>query len=414
MNRQRLLDRFLRYVAIDTTAHEHSSSAPSSPNQLALGRMLVDELHACGVADASQDENGIVLATLPSNLKGREAPTIAWCAHLDTSPETSGTNIHPRVIEQYDGQDIPLTGDPRQVIRVDETPNLRDVVGKTLIVTDGTTLLGADDKSGVAVIMEAAEWLVEHPEIPHGPLRLLFTCDEEIGRGTDHVDLATVGATACYTLDSEGVDSIDVETFSADVAIVEIDGRNIHPSIAKGRMVNAVRAAARLVDLLPRETDSPETTHERQGFLHPYQMTGGVGRATVHVLLRDFETEGLDRFAGLLEQAARQVEQEFPGAKVSIDRRFQYRNMREGLEKEPRAVELAEAALRALGVTPSRTIVRGGTDGSRLTEMGLPTPNLGSGQHTPHSVLEWACLDEMEQMGNVLVELAKQWAEQEC
>ena len=279
---------------------------PSSPGQLELGRLLVDELHAVGLADARQDEHGIVLATIPADGNG-SPPSIAFCAHLDTSPETSGKGVKPQVIGDYAGGDIVLPGDPGRVIRAADNPELDALRGRTLITSDGTTLLGADDKAGVAIIMETAAWLVEHPEIRHGPLRLCFTCDEEIGRGVDHLDLAQIGAAACYTLDGQGSDLIDVETFSADLAEVTIRGVNIHPSIAKGRMINAVRAAARFLEQLPRDRLSPETTEDRQGFLHPYQISGGVGEVKLHVLLRDFLTPELADLAAMLREAAERV-----------------------------------------------------------------------------------------------------------
>ena len=294
MHEHGLLQRFLRYVQVDTTAQADSENYPSSPGQLELGRLLAAELQALGITDARQDQHGIVLATIPATLSQNVAqpppavPTIALCAHLDTSPETTGTGVRPQVLENYAGDDIVLPGDPNQVIRVVDNPELPALRGRTLITTDGTTLLGADDKAGVAVIMETAAWLIEHPEIPHGPVRICFTCDEEVGRGVDKLDLHEIAATACYTLDGHGSGEIDVETFSADQAIVTIRGVNIHPSIAKGRMTNAVRAAAQFIACLPRDCLSPETTEGREGFLHPYEMSGGVAEVKMKILLRDF------------------------------------------------------------------------------------------------------------------------------
>jgi tripeptide aminopeptidase len=398
MNRQNLLSRFLRYVSIDTTANEQSSEYPSSPGQLELGRLLVAELQALGIADAAQDQNGIVLATVPATIQNSsvQPPTIAFCAHLDTSPEMPGANIKPRVVENYSGSDLG-----------EESDRYR---GRTIIATDGTTLLGADDKAGVAAIMEAVAFLQQNPRIGRGPVRVCFTCDEEIGRGVDKLDLQKIGAAACYTLDGEGEDRIDVETFSADLAIVTVDGRNIHPSIGKGRMINAVRAAAAFIDRLPRDCLSPETTEDREGFLHPYIIDGGVAETKMRIILRDFQTEKLSEQAQLLRQTASAVEADFPGAKIDVAVRPQYRNMAEGLAKEPRAVAYAQRALQRLGRTPLLTIVRGGTDGSRLTELGLPTPNLSCGAHNPHAASEWACLEEMEQAARWLVALAEQWA----
>jgi tripeptide aminopeptidase len=408
MNRQRLLENFLRYVQVDTTAREGTDTYPSSPGQLVLGKLLVEQLLAMGIEDAKQDEHGIVLATVPATVP--EAPAIAWCAHLDTSPETTGAGVKPQVIERYAGGDIPLPGVPGLAVREADNPELGAMRGHTLITSDGTTLLGADDKAGVAAIVEAAQWLMEHPELPRGPIRLCFTCDEEIGHGVDHLHPDRVDATAAYTLDGQGADTVDVETFSADLARVKIYGVNIHPSIGKGRMVNSLRAAGDFLARLPRTTLAPEATDEREGFLHPYHMVGSVGEAEIQILLRDFQTAELARYAGLLRTVAEATMAQFPGLRIEVLIDEQYRNMAEGLAKEPRAVAFAEDALRSLGRTPRRTIVRGGTDGSRLTELGLPTPNLATGEHTPHSRLEWASLDEMVAAAQWLVALAERWS----
>ena len=410
MNCERLLQRFLRYVKIDTMAQEGADTYPSSPGQRQLGSLLVEELREVGIRDARQDEHGIVTATVPPTV-GSDVPVIAFCAHLDTSPETTGAGVKPQVVRDYPGGDLILPGDAGRVIRTADNPELDNLLGRTIITSDGTTLLGADDKSGVAAIMEAVAWLLEHPEIEHGPARICFTCDEEIGHGVDHVDLDQLGATVCYTLDGSGADTIDVETFSADLAVVTIQGVNIHPSIAKGRMTNALRVAADFLARLPRDMLSPETTEDREGFLHPYEITGGVAQTTLRILLRDFETARLGELANLLQEAAAATEVEFPQAKIEISVTPQYRNMSEGLAKEPRAVEFAQRGLARLDRTAQLTIVRGGTDGSRLTEMGLPTPNLATGGHSPHSPLEWACLEEMVQAAQWLVALAEVWAE---
>jgi tripeptide aminopeptidase len=404
-----LLERFCRYARIDTQADEKSSTYPSTPGQLELGRLLRDELRALGLRDAEQDEHGIVLATVPATVT-RTVPTIAWIAHVDTSPETSGRGVKPILHANYDGRDIVLPGDPNKVIRIADSPELAALKGKTIITTDGTTLLGSDDKSGVAVIMEAAAYLLAHPEISHGPIRICFTCDEEVGHGVDHVDLKKLGADVAYTLDGGGTGEIDGETFSADLAVVTITGVNIHPSIGKGRMVNAVRLAGRFLECLPWQALSPETTAEREGFLHPYRMEGGVALVTLRILLRDFDTAKLADKADLLRTAARLTVTEFPQARIDVQVTPQYRNMADGLAKEPRALAFAEHAMRRAGVLFKRTIVRGGTDGSRLTEMGLPTPNLSCGEHNLHSPLEWTCLEEMETAVRVLVELAQVWA----
>jgi tripeptide aminopeptidase len=410
MNRDRLLERFLRYVAVDTMADESSSSYPSSPGQLELGKILSDELTAMGLTDVCHDAHGLVLATVPATVT-QPVPVVALNAHLDTSPETSGTNVRPQVVRDYRGGDLVLPGDPSQVIRVADNPELKELHGCTLITSDGTTLLGADDKAGVAIIMESAAYLLEHPEIPHGPLRILFTCDEEIGHGVDHVDLGQLAAHVGYTLDGAGADTVDVETFSADLAIVTVRGVNIHPSIAKGRMVNALRAAGSFLDRLPRELLAPESSAGREGFLHPYVIQGGVAEVVMKVLVRDFDTGNLAAHANRLRQIAATLQREIPGVTFDIQIKAQYRNMADGLQREPRAVDFVKVAHARLGRTARLTIIRGGTDGSMFTAKGLPTPNLSSGQHTPHSPLEWACLDEMVRAAEVLVELAKVWGE---
>jgi tripeptide aminopeptidase len=404
-----LLDRFCRYVRIDTEANEKVTTYPSSPGQLELGRLLVEELRAIGLRDAEQDAHGIVMASIPATVS-RSSPAIAWIAHVDTSPETSGRGVKPIVHRNYDGHDITLPGDPSKVIRVADNPDLAHWKGATIITTDGTTLLGADNKAGVAVIVETAAYLIAHPEVAHGPIRICFTCDEEIGHGVDHVDLKKLGAHVGYTLDGGGHSEVDVETFSADLAVVTITGVNIHPAIAKGRMINAVRLAGAFLDRLPKRLLAPEVSDGREGFLHPYRIEGGVAETTIRILLRDFDTPKLAEKAELLRTTARLLEAEFPQARIDVKVTPQYRNMADGLTKEPRAVFFAEEAMKRAGLEPKRTIVRGGTDGSRLTEMGLPTPNLSTGEHNLHSPLEWTCLEEMELAVKVLVELAQVWA----
>ena len=360
-------------------------------------------------------EFAIVIATLPAN--GQQAktgsgspPVVAFNAHFDTSPETTGAGVRPQVIANYDGRDLVLPGDSRQVLLAANNPELAAAIGKTVITTDGTTLLGGDDKAGIAVIMELIEHLVEHPEVPRPTIKVCFTCDEEIGRGVDHVDLGKLGATVCYTLDGRGSGELDVETFSADLATVVVRGVNIHPSMAKGRMVNAIRAAAHIVDQLPRGMLAPEVTADREGFVHPYHVDGGVAEVRLRVLLRDFDTAALAKQAELLRAAAARTVVEFPGAAIDVQIKPQYRNMADGLAREPRAVQYVERAYQRLGRTVKQTIIRGGTDGSRFTELGLPTPNLSTGQHNPHSPLEWACLDEMVDAVEVLIELVQVWA----
>lgn len=398
-----LLERFCRYVRVETTANEASSTYPSSPGQTELARLLVEELRGLGV-EASANEFSIVSALLPGNVE--KAPTIAWLAHLDTSPEASGREVKPRVVESYAGGDLPLENG-----KFIPAADLRGYEGKTLITTDGTTLLGADDKSGVAIIMTAVERLLASPERPRCPVRVIFTCDEEIGRGTDKLDVEAIGAVCAYTVDGESQGQLENETFSADLALVKISGKNIHPGLAYGRMCNAIRAAAKFLEQLPPEL-SPEQTTEREPFLHPYVIEGGVAEVTLRVLLRSFATPDLAEMARRLRAAAGTVMDAMPGIGVEVEIREQYRNMAESLAKEPRAVALAEKAYRNVGVEPVLRSIRGGTDGSRLSEMGLPTPNLFAGMHNFHCELEYACLEEMESAVEVLLELATLWSEE--
>ena len=405
-----LLDRFCRYVKIETTAVEQTDAYPSSAGQPELGKMLTEELRALGLAEVSMSEYGIVMATVPATVEG--APTIAWLAHVDTSPEASGKNVKPIIHENYDGRDIVLPGDTSRVIRVDEIEELAGLKGKTLITTDGTTLLGADDKAGVAVVMTAAARLMSQRELKHGLVRIVFTCDEEVGRGTDQLDLKKIDATCAYTLDGEAQGNIENETFSADLATVTITGRNIHPGLATGKMINAIRLAGLFVSRLPWRRLAPETTAGREGFMHPYIMEGGVETVRLRIILRSFAADDLPQQASLLRTIADSILAEYPKARLEIDILKQYRNMVEALETEPRAVDLAAEAIRRIGLTPKFESIRGGTDGSRLSEMGLPTPNLSTGMHNFHSPLEFACLEEMENAARALIELAQLWGQE--
>lgn len=404
-----LLERFLRYVRIDTQSDESSPTSPSTAKQLTLSRMLADECRQLGFDDVSCADNGIVMATVPATV-AHNAPTIVWNSHVDTSPEYTAENVQPQVIENYGGGDITLPGDPSKVIRVDDNRVLNDLKGTTIITTDGTTLLGGDDKSGVAVIMTAAAHLLTHPEIPHGPVRLLFTVDEEIGRGIVELDFEKLGGVCGYTLDSSGSGIVDCETFSADQAVVTVTGINSHPSEAKAKgMVNAVRILSQFIARMPTERLAPEVTSGREGFMHPYVIEGGVAQASVRIILRDFDTPKLKEYAGLLESIAAGLRREHPRASIDVHIKKQYRNMRDGLEREPRAVAKAVEAVKAAGLEPKLDIIRGGTDGALMTERGLPCPNLSCGQHNPHSPLEWASLWEMEKAVEVLVQLAIAW-----
>ena len=405
-----LLDRFCRYVKVETTAVEDTKDYPSSPGQWDLARMLEEELNELGLEDVEVDKFGIVMGTIPGNVKG--APTIAWLAHMDTSPECSGKNVKPVMHRRYNGKDIVLPADKSKVIRTDETEGMAELKGKTLITADGTTLLGADDKAGVASIMTAAAHLLANKQIKHGPIRVVFTCDEEVGRGCDKVDIKKINATCAYTLDGEGEGGLENETFSADLATVTITGKNIHPGFAKGRMINAIRLAGEYIARLPWQRLAPEATEKREGFLHPYTIEGGVPEVTVRILLRSFETAELKEHAKVLKNVAATLLAEYPGARIDIKVKKQYRNMIEHLAREPRAVALAETAMKNAGLQPNYQSIRGGTDGARLSEMGLPTPNLSVGMHNFHSPLEFACLEQMESAVKVLIELAKLWGKE--
>ena len=403
-----VLERFLRYVRIDTQSLEGTGKVPSTAKQLDLCRLLVDECKAIGLHGVAMSPWGTVTATVPATVP-HSAPAFALVAHVDTEPGTSGTNVSPIVHRNYQGGDIPLQKGPGLVVRTDDNPDLLRHVGGTIITTDGSTLLGADDKAGVAAIMACAAHLMRHPEIPHGPVRLCFTCDEEIGHGVDHIDIAGLDVVCAYTLDGDGRGKIDCETFSADQAIITVRGVNIHPSIGKGKMVNAARILCRLIAGLPHDRLCPETTDGREGFIHPYTMEGTTAEASARFILRDFETPRLDEFAALLESLAAPLRAEYPAARIEIQIVKQYRNMRDGLDKEPRVIPKAMEAFRAIGIEPELTIIRGGTDGSRLTELGLPTPNLSTGEHNPHSPLEWTSEEDLETAVSMLVELARAW-----
>lgn len=406
-----LLDRFLRYVRIDTQSDEKSTTLPSTAKQLELSRLLEQECRDLGLSDVSIDEHGIVMATVPATVP-HSAPMIVWNAHVDTSPEYSGTNVRPVVHHDYRGGDLVLPGDPSKVVKVSENPHLNELYGKTLVTTDGSTLLGSDDKAGIAIIMTAADRLMRDRSIPCGPVRVCFTVDEEVGRGIEGLDFAKLGGVCGYTLDSGGVGRIDTETFSADLAVVTVAGRNTHPSVGKGVMVNAVRILSDFIARLPRQNLTPETTDGRDGFMHPYQIQGGVAQASCRIILRDFETINLARHKEILERIADGLRAVYPECRMEIEIKPQYRNMRDGLQREPRAIPKAMEAVRAVGIEPILDIIRGGTDGAQMTERGLPTPNLSSGQYNPHSPLEWTCVEEMETAVAILVELAIAWGQE--
>ena len=406
--RDALLARFLRYVAIDTQSDPDSESAPSTAKQIDLIDLLADECRALGLTDVVVSPHGPMKAHIAASDDAKDAPAIIWCSHVDTSPENPGHGVQPRVIEAYDGGSIRLSD--TQTIDPSEHPDLAGVTGQTLIVTDGNTLLGADDKAGLAVIMTAAAMLKDSGQ-PHGPITLLFTVDEEIGRGTEHLDPDWLTGHACgYTLDGDGAGKINAETFSADAATIVVHGVNIHPSIGKGRMVSAIDLLSRFLTAVRAELPGPDATDGRDGFVHPHTIRGGVERAECELILRSFETPELTEQADALRAIAQRIEADEPRGRIEIMVREQYRNMRDGLSREPRAVQLAEAAIQQAGLPLEREAIRGGTDGSLITAMGLPMPNLSTGQHTPHSLQEWASLDEMAAAVAVLLNLAERWA----
>jgi tripeptide aminopeptidase len=373
-----------------------------------LQQMLADDLRAIGLTDVEVDANGYLMASVPATVAG-SVPTIGFIAHVDTSPEMPGSGVKPIVHRAWDGTDIVLPDDPSAVLRAREQPELAAQIGHDIVTASGATLLGADDKAGVAAIVAAVEHLIVHPEIPHGRLRICFTPDEEIGRGADRFDVARFGAACAYTLDGGSVGELEYESFSADVLRVTFVGFNTHPGYAKGRMVNAIKAAARFVERLPARRLSPETTDGYDGYVHPYQMEVSVDRTTVRVLLRDFVTSGLRDQQALLEALARTVAVE-TRTTVEFEVREQYRNMREVLDRHPDVVDRAREAIRRAGLTPIEKPIRGGTDGSRLSFMGLPTPNLFAGEHNFHSRLEWTSRQDLEAAVGVVVELARIWA----
>jgi tripeptide aminopeptidase len=405
-----VVDRFLRYVTYDTQSDESSTTYPSTAKQLVLLSDLAQELRALGLGDATVDEFGYVMATVPATIP-RDVPVIGFIAHVDTSPEMPGADVKPIVHRNYDGRDLILPDDSTAILRARDIPELADRIGDDIITASGTTLLGADNKAGVAEIMTAVAYLMAHPEIPHGPIRIAFTPDEEIGRGTQHFDVRKFGAAYAYTMDGGTRGEIEYESFSADAMTVTFHGFNTHPGYAKGRMVNAIKAAAAFVDRLPRDTMSPETTDGHDGFVHPYIVHAGVERTSVRLIVRDFVTAGLREKESLLEELAREAADVYAGARVEIAIDEQYRNMKEVLDAHPLVVEHARAAIRAAGLEPRTHPIRGGTDGSRLSFMGLPTPNLFAGEHNFHSRLEWVSAQDMEKAVEVIVHLARIWAE---
>ncbi|MBP8948224.1 MAG: peptidase T [Candidatus Promineofilum sp.] len=401
-------ERLLRYVQIDTTADESSPTSPSTERQYDLLNLLVDELNAIGAQDVRLTEYGAVLATIPATV-ANDAPVIALLAHVDTSPAYSGANIKPLVHRNYQGGDIPLPDDPEQVLTYENSPYLKERIGDDIVTASGTTLLGADDKAGVAIVMAAARHLLNHPDVPHGPIRIGFTPDEEIGRGV-HANLpADLGATFGYTLDGAHRGELVYETFSADRAVVHVQGVSIHPGWAKDKLVNALHLAAKIVDTMPQATLTPETTEGRQGFIHLYAMSGTAAAAELHFILRDFEMDELERQGALIQQVCAAIGATEPRAHITCEVIPQYRNMRYWLENDMRPVDMAVKAYAGAGIEHFFVPIRGGTDGSRLTEKGVPTPNLFTGMQNIHGPLEWVSVQDMARATEMCVELVKCW-----
>jgi tripeptide aminopeptidase len=404
-----VLERFLRYVQVDTQSDDDSDTYPSTMKQRDLGEMLAQELREAGLADVEFTEHSYVFATLP----GSAGPTIGLIAHMDTSSDESGANVKPQVVRDYDGGDIVLPGDTRKVLRADENPLLAERAGHDIVTTDGTTLLGADDKAGIAEIMGAVAYLAAHPEIEHAPIRVAFTVDEEVGRGVDHFDIEEFRADFAYTLDGSELGRIDDETFSASEVRIRIEGHSVHPGTSKGKMVNAIKLASRIVERLPADSRSPETTEGRDGFVHPTRIAGTTAEAELRFIARDFDAQKLAEHEQLLRQLADEVAAEEPRATVTVTREDSYRNMNNPLDRDPAVTEAADEAARRVGLEPWREPIRGGTDGAMLSARGLLTPNIFTGAHQFHSVLEWASVQDMAASAATIVELAKLWAEPE-
>ncbi|MCT1530739.1 peptidase T [Sphingobacterium daejeonense] len=403
-------ENFIRYVQVDTQSDVQSSSVPSTEKQKDLSRILVEELKAIGVTDAHLDDLGYVYATIPSNTD-KHVPVICFCSHVDTSPDSSGTNVKPLVHSNYQGEDLVLPDDEKIIIRFSEHPDLKEQIGNDIVTASGKTLLGADDKAGVAEIMDAARILMSNPEIKHGDIKILFTPDEEIGRGVDHVDLKKLGAEYAYTMDGEKAGTIEDETFSADGVKVKIDGISIHPGYAKGKMINAIKVASDIIDSLPKDRLSPETTHAKEGFVHPTNIEGTVEEATLSFIIRDHDTKKLAEHEAELESIVKEVLSKYPGASYSFEVSEQYRNMKEILDQHSKVVEIAMMGIERAGMKVEKRSIRGGTDGSRLSFMGLPCPNIFAGGHAFHGKQEWVSIQDMQKAVLSILHIVALWEE---
>ncbi len=411
INKQALADRFMRYVRIDTQSDPNSSEHPTTAKQKDLSKILHQELLQMGIADATMDDYGYVYATIPSNTTRNQVPVICFCAHVDTAPDCSGTNVKPILHQQYNGEDIVLPDDSTQVLKLSASPYLKNHIGGDIITASGLTLLGADDKSGVAIIMQAAEYIMSHPSILHGTIKILFTPDEEVGKGTDKIDMNKLGAQFGYTLDGGEAGSLEDETFSADAATITIHGVIAHPGYAKDTLVNAIKIAADVIDHLPRNEWSPETTEGKMGFVHPVAVNGIAEKATIQYIVRDFTREGLAAHHERLKAIAAKVVAQYPGATMEYLAQEQYRNMKEVLDLHPQVAEFAAAAMERAGLQVKKESIRGGTDGSRLSYMGLPCPNIFTGMQNIHSKLEWIGVNDMAKATETIVHLCQIWEE---
>ncbi len=403
-------ENFTKYVQIDTQSDVNSPTVPSTEKQKNLSRVLVEELLALGISDAHLDEKGYVYATIPSN-STKKVPVICFCSHVDTSPDSSGTDVKPLIHKNYQGQDLVLPDDQEVVIRFAEHPDLKEQIGNDIVTASGKTLLGADDKAGVAEIMDAARLLMKHPEIKHGDIKILFTPDEEIGRGVDHVDLKKLGADYGYTMDGEKAGTLEDETFSADGVQLKIDGISIHPGYAKGKMINALKIAADIIENLPKDRLSPETTSGKEGFVHPTSMSGSVEEAQVNFIIRDHDSQKLAIHEAELEAIVKKVIANYTGAKYSFKVSEQYRNMKEVLDQHPRVVDIAMMGIERAGMKAIKRSIRGGTDGSRLSFMGLPCPNIFAGGHAFHGKQEWVSVQDMQKAVLTILHIAALWEE---
>ncbi len=404
------LERFLKYVKVDTQSDEESTTFPSDPKQLDLSRILVEELKELGINNAELDEHGYVMATLPSNTE-KDVTPIAFIAHVDTSPAVTGKNVNPIIHKNYQGGDIVLPNDKSKVIVYDENPELKDMIGFDIITTDGTTLLGADDKAGVAEIMDALNYFIKNPDVKHGDIKICFTPDEEVGRGTEKFDVKKLGAKYAYTIDGGTRGEIETETFSADAVEIKITGKNVHPGYAKDKMVNAVKVASHFIDLLPKDKFSPETTEGREGYFHCTSVNGNESEMICKFIIRDFIDEKLKELETTLKEFLDKAVADYPGSSAEFKVIEQYRNMVYVLKDHPMVEEYALEALKRLDIKPLQTAIRGGTDGSRLSYMGLPTPNLFAGGHNFHAYTEYVAIQDMEMAVRAIVEIAKIWEE---